>query len=389
MENGGFMKGKLYSLLAFIVLSGWMVSCKTASKLYDNGNYDEAVDLAVKKLQKKPGNGEIRALLQNAYRYAVNDHEARIRNHFDDNNELKWEWIYNEYASLQRLYDAIRRSPEASNIVRAADYSSYMSTYRDKAADARYERGLRWMESNDRMGYRNAFTEFQAALGFKPGDFAIKSKMDEAYNNAVMHVVVMPVDNFNYRYSSQNDYELRNLEHELLRNLQYNTNTPFVKFYSMWEARSHNIQPDQFIDIRFNTMNIGRYRDDRSTKEVSKEVVIKETVYRPDSIVKEYGRVTARITTTRRTMHSDGNLLVNIRDNDNRWVWNDNFRGDHNWTTEFATYTGDERALSETDKQLINRRPESAPHEDEIMRFIIREINNNLHYRIRDFYNRY
>ena len=383
------MKGKLYSLLAFFVLSAWMVSCKTASKLYDKGNYDEAVELAVKKLQKKPGDGENKALLQNAYRYAVDDHEARIRNHSDDNNELKWEWIYNEYASLQRLYDAIRRSPEASNIVRAADYSSYMNTYRDKAADARYERGLRWMESNDRMGYRNAFTEFQAALGFKPGDFTIKTKMDEAYNNAVMHVVVMPVDNFNYRYSSQNDYELRNLESELLRNLQYNTNTPFVKFYSMWEARSHNIQPDQFIDIRFNTMNIGRYRDERSTREVSKEVVIKETVYRPDSIVKEYGRVTARITTTRRTMHSDGNLLVNIRDNDNRWVWNDNFRSDHNWTTEFATYTGDERALSESDKQLINRRPETPPHEDEIMRFIIREINNNLHYRIRDYYNRY
>src|SRR5687767_794942 len=383
------MKAKFYTLVAFFGLSVWMISCKTASKLYDKGNYDEAVELAVKKLQKKPGDGEIKALMQNAYRYAVDDHEARIRNLSEDNNELKWEWIYNEYASLQRLHDAIRRSPEASNVIHATDYSSYMNTYRDKAADARYERGLRWMERNDRMGYRNAFTEFQAALGFKPGDFTIKTKMDEAYSNAVMHVVLMPVDNYNYRYSSHNDYALRNLESELLRNLQYHTNTPFVKFYSMWEARSRNIQPDQFIDIRFNTMNIGRYRDDRSTREVSKEVVIKETVYRPDSIVKEYGRVTARITTTRRTMHSDGNLLVNIRDNNNRWVWNDNFRGDHDWTTEFATYTGDERALSESDKQLINHSPQNAPHEDEIIRHILQGITNNLHYRIRDYYNRY
>lgn len=383
------MKGKFYTLIAFFGLSVWMISCKTASKLYDKGNYDEAVAMAVKKLQKKPGDGEIKALLQNAYRYAVDDHEARIRNHSEDNDELKWEWIYNEYASMQRLYDAIHRSPEASDVLQATDYSSYLNTYRDKAADARYERGLRWMERNDRVGYRNAFTEFQAALGFKPGDFTIKTKMDEAYSNAVMHVVLMPVDNYNYRYSSHNDYALRNLESELLRNLQYHTNTPFVKFYSMWEARSRNIQPDQFIDIRFNTMNIGRYRDDRNTREVSKEVVIKETVYRPDSIVKEYGRVTARITTTRRTMHSDGNLNVNIRDNNNRWIWSDNFNGDHNWTTEFATFTGDERALSESDKQLINRRHETVPHEDEIIRYILQGITNNLHYRIRDYYNRY
>jgi predicted transcriptional regulator YdeE len=51
--------------------------CKTASKLYDKGNYDEAVALAVKKLQKKPDD-EMRALLQSAYQYAVNDHETRI-----------------------------------------------------------------------------------------------------------------------------------------------------------------------------------------------------------------------------------------------------------------------------------------------------------------------
>lgn len=386
---GMFMKGKFYSLLILVILTTCLLACNTASKLYDKGNYDEAVELAVKKLQKKPDDAELKSILQNAYRYAVDNHEASIRNHSNSNNELKWEWMYNDYASLQRLHDAIARSPEVSQIVRATDYSSYMNTYQDKAADTRYERGLRWMDRNDRMSYRNAYHEFQVALGFKPGDFNIKTKMDEAYRNAVVHAVVMPMENIDYRYSSYNDYELRNMESELLRNLQYHTGNAFVKFHSLWDARRINIQPDQFIDFRFNTMNIGRVRDERSTREVSKEVVIREIVYRPDSIVKQYGRVTANIITTRRTMHSNGNLIVNIRDNDNRWLWSDNFRGDHEWISEFATSTGDERALSESDKQLINRRQEYAPHEDEIMRHIIQQINSNLHYRIRDFYNRY
>ena len=63
----------LFGLIAIVLITG----CKTAAKLYDKGNYDEAVQLAVKKLQKKPDN-EMRELLQSAYHYAVNDHEARI-----------------------------------------------------------------------------------------------------------------------------------------------------------------------------------------------------------------------------------------------------------------------------------------------------------------------
>ena len=45
------MKSKLYILL-FASISILAFSCKTASKLYEKGNYDEAVELAAKKLQK-------------------------------------------------------------------------------------------------------------------------------------------------------------------------------------------------------------------------------------------------------------------------------------------------------------------------------------------------
>jgi tetratricopeptide (TPR) repeat protein len=383
------MKGKIYTLIVLASIGSMVIGCKTASKLYGKGNYDEAVELAAKKLQKNPDDRELKALLQDAYRYAVDDHENRIRTHSASSNELKWEWIYHEYASLQRLYEAIRRSPEAFRIVHAADYSSYLNIYAEKAADTRYERGLRWMDRNDKMSFRNAYNEFSAALRYKPGDHAIKSRLDEAYHHAVVHVVILPAEDYRFRYSSYNNYELRNLDEELLRNLRYHSGNHFVKFYSQWDARSGNIQPDQFIDLRFSTMNIGRVRDEQSTREVAKEVVLREIVYRPDSVVKVYGKVTARITTTKRTLRSDGNLQVNIRDDNGRWLWNDNFRGDHMWTTEFATFTGDERALSESDKQLVSRRPDNPPHEDEIIRYIVREINSTLHQRIRDYYNRY
>lgn len=376
---------KIYTLftVGFILI---MAGCKTAAKLYDKGNYDEAVQVAVKKLQKKPED-EMRSLLQSAYQYAVNDHETRIHQLSDNTNELKWEWIYGEYASLQRLYDAIHRSPEALSIVTPEDYSSYLNTYADKAADTRYDRGMAWMDKGDKLSFRNAYNEFNAALQYRPADLAIVDRKNEAYEMAVINVVVMPMDNYRSRFSSYNDFQFSSFENNILNQLRYNTNNQFVKFYSSWEANSQHIQADQFVDFRLTTFDIGRTRDDRKTREVSKDVVVKETVYRPDSVIKEYKKVFAKITTTNRSMISEGNLQVNVRDINGSWLWSDNIKGHHNWCTEFSTFTGHERALSESDKQLINHRQEYPPNDNEIIRCIMNEINSQMTNRIRNYFN--
>ena len=381
------MKPNLYSLL-FIGSLILLASCKTASKLYEKGNYDEAVELAAKKLQKDPDDPKLINILKSSYRYAVEDHESRIRNNSESSNELKWEWMHNEYAALQRMYEAIRKVPSINNLVHPADYSSYLIIYGEKAANVRYERGMAFMQHYDKQSYRNAYREFQVAERLQPGNMDIIQKMNEAYAYAVTNIVILPVEEqYGYRYSSYNSYQ--RLDEQLLQNLRYNTGNEFVKLYSAWEARTNNIRADQVIDMRLATLNIGRHYDNRTTRQVSKEVVIKEIVYRPDSIVREYGKVYANITSTRRTMRSDAVLQINVRDEDGRWLWSDNINADHTWETEFASFTGDERALSESDRQLINRRQEQPPREEDIMRCLVEEINNNAVYRIRNYFNRF
>lgn len=383
------MKSKLYTF-SFIALLGLVAfSCKTVSKLYEKGNYDEAVELAAKKLQKDPDDAKLLDVLQNAYRYAVNDHEDRIRTNAESNNELKWEWMYNEYISLQRLYDAIYRVPSVFNNVNPVNYSSYLVTYAEKAGDIRYDRGLTFMNRYDKQSYRNAYREFQAALKFKPGHRDIIVKMDEAYDYAVTNVVILPMQQYvGYVYSS---YSIggNNFDDQLIRDLQYNSGNEFVKFYSGWDARSQNIRVDQEVDMQLANVNIGRHYDNRSNRRVMKEIVVKETVYKPDSVVREYAKVYADIITTRRTMSSNAMLQVRVRDADGRWLWSDNFSGNHSWTTEFATYTGDSRALSETEKQLVIRRQEFAPPESEIMRILLEQIGNDARYRIANYFNRF
>ena len=189
------MKSKLYILLV-AGISVLALSCKTAKKMYEKGNYTEAVELAAKKLQKDPDDAKLLDIIQSSYRYAVNDHEGRVRNNAESTSELKWEWMYNDYAALQRMYDAIYRVPSVFNLVKPLDYSSYLITYSEKAGDVRYDRGLAFMQRYDKKSYQAAYREFQAALHFKPGNRDAMQKLNEAYDYAVTNVVILPMQQY-------------------------------------------------------------------------------------------------------------------------------------------------------------------------------------------------
>ncbi len=382
------MKLKLYSLLILIALVV-LASCKSASKLYEKGNYD-------KKLQKDPNDSKLQGIIQNAYHYAVNDHESRIRSISETSGDSKWEQLYNEYTDLQKLYNAIYKSPSVYELVRPTDYSSYLNTYAEKAADVHYQRGVDLMDHAGNKGdFRNAYREFQAASRFKSGDVDINKMLHDSYEAALTRVVIMPVDDYSHQYGSYNSYPSYNNgsssfdENNLVQKLQYNASNEFVKFYSSWDANRQDVIPDEIMEMHFSRMNIGGLRDQTTSRDVYKDVVVKETVYRPDSVVREYAKVKARITTTRRSMLSEGVLSVNIRDNNGHWLWNDNIRNDYNWNVEFNNYTGDERALSETDKQLLNRQQQNAPDQYEVIRCIKENIYNDFLSRIRNYYGRF
>jgi len=377
------MNSKFYTLVFSLAILS-LTACKSASKSYDSGNYDEAVHLAIKKIQKNPDNGEAKSILQNAYRYAVEDREKRIAQLATNNNEMKWEWIYNEYTQLQLLGDAIQKAPEARRIINPADYTSYINTYKEKAGDAHVEKGLQWLLNDDKLSYRKAYNEFKTALNFKPGNTDVQRKMEDAYNAAILRVaVITPEQHVGYRYTSNAQ---RQFEGNILRSLQQNINNEFIKFHSTYET---SLQPiDQVMEIYVDRMEIGRAYDEKKTREVSNEVVVKEIVHKKDSVTKEYGKVYAKVTTVQRKLKSEGNLIVAIRDMDGLNLWNDNVKGIHNWEASMASYTGDERALSDNDRQLLNQKEPKVPNEDEILDAIYRELNKDLLSKVKSYFNR-
>jgi len=376
-----------------ILLSAMLITaCKTPGKAYDKGDYTSAIELAIKALQKNPSDGENKAIAQSAYKQAIAERQSAVRHLSNSNSEGRFEHIYNEYRQMQKLYELIRQQPSLMASIKPTDYSEYIDTYRDKAAAVQFDKGIARMEENNKRSYREAYHYFQKALKLKPNDAGIRRKADEAFNLATVHIVVLPMNDFygsRYNYNTTS-YQFRNFEDQMVRNLRYGLNTSFVKFYSEWDARSQNIEPDEVLEMRLGRLDIGRPYDQQQTRNVSRDIVVKEIVYKPDSVVRQTQRVNAQIIITRRTLASEGDLYVTSRDNRGRILWSDIFRGEHRWQIEFATYRGDERALSENDRALINRHDSyNTPREDEIMQNILRQIENEMNHRMRNHYSRY
>lgn len=376
---------KLYTFLLLITFS--FAACQSAEKLYSRGQYDEAVEAAAKKLAKKPQDAKLKDIVQNAYRYAVEDHESRVRQLSNSSSSLRWEQIYGEYQDLQKLYNAIRKNPSVFELVQPTDYSSYIATYKEQAGNAREERGDQLMEQQTKKSAREAYNEFQQALALKPGDITLRQKMDEALASAMTNVVIYPVNRSGHPYGTP-AFGFINFENNIQRYLVNNNRGNFVDFYTLDDARARNVRPDLSVELWSGTPDIGRYRDQRTTREVSKQIVSKETVYKPDSVIKEYITVKARITTTTRTLRADGVLQAVVRDLDNRPLWSDTYRGEYNWIVRFASFTGDERALSDEDKKLVNQREEWPPASHVIADIITNELLNKTQCGVSDYFHR-
>jgi tetratricopeptide (TPR) repeat protein len=378
---------KLYTFIAAALLL--LAACKSASKAYDHGNYTEAVEIAVKKLQKDPSDGELKTVAKNAYQYAVRQHEEEIRNLSASNSPNRWEGIYRQYTMLQNLYENIQRSPAAMQAVKPVSYADYVATYKSKTGDFYFEDGLQILENaaGDRNQYKQAYYAFRNALNFKPADRAIIEKMEEARDAATIYVMMIPMENYGGYLYTQN-YQVRNFQNDLMRTIRNHMGNEFVQMYTEWEGSQRNLRPDEVLSMRLGSFSIGRPYDEAKVREVTKEVVVKETVYSKDSVVKEWAKVKARITTTQRMLISNADLYLHIADARNRTLWSETIRSEHRWSTSFTTYTGDERALSESDKELLKKGGNTPPREEAVMEELLRKLHNDVAYRVRDFYRR-
>jgi len=360
-------------------------ACKTSKNYLSRIDEDKTLFDVVKTLNKHSTDDSATRALPIVYERVQQNHLKKINTYKNYKEITRWDKIIDEYTTLQQMYDAISSSGAANRLVNAADYQNNIYDTRQLAAEDYYQLATTLLQSDRRDDAKKAYSYFKKTDKYVSGYKDAKAKMDEAYQNAIINVVINPVqDNSfffntgwgNYGYNYSNEY----FQQTLIRELggTYSSRYP-AKFYTDWEARRDNIQPDWVVDLTLRNMNIPRPTAYTYSRNVNKQI----ESGRDTSGKTMYQTVYATVNVTKQSFTARGQMDVNITDAVSRKnISYNTYSDDYRWEEEHATYTGDSRALSSNDWALINNNRYNEPRKEDVLNELYKKIYPQVRNRI-------
>jgi hypothetical protein len=377
------------NILAFLLLFS-MVAC--GNKLVPNSSKqflsaeDEAVLELLTEIKKKPGDKSLLELMPATYQRAM-DSRAAMEGYVLRDNPPGDRWVLwrRQLEASQSITDAVLAIPQASAMIKEpVQFRDQISKARVNAAEEYYQGGTDLLKTENRLDARLALEMFQKARKEVPDYKDIATQIRRAEELATLYVVVNPVDynGFGWNYwGYQNDY----LQWQMLRDLN-NRSYKLTRFLTEQEARSMRIRPERVVDMRFARLQVSNPYTERDSYQREKQIPVpnpkKDSLGRPLPSV-ETITVRATITFTRRFINGDADLECRIYDiNSGRNILYDHFPGRYNWVFETATYTGDQRALTDDDLRKLNNRFDQYPTREEVGQKLVNDAYSTLVRRI-------
>jgi len=234
----------------------------------EHGNYDAAIDKAVKELRKDPDDAKQIDILDRSYKIACDQDNERIRYLKMEGRANSWDEIYLVYKTLNDRQTYVKTVTPLTMNGRTVDfayvdYVPEMVNAKRKAADFYFAHGTELMKSNLKESYRQAYAEFLRAKQYI-GDYeGIDNKIQEAQYMGMSRALV----------SIQNGSVLKfppEFEQELLMLDLPNLNSDWVEYHT--QNLNDDIQYDYFININVKNIAVSPegslQRDSVITREV-------------------------------------------------------------------------------------------------------------------------
>jgi len=372
-------------LLQLLLFSLILTACSPTKQIEKRYTPDDKLvfDL-IERLKKNPNDADAAKQLPEAYEQAAEVRKNINSNTFNNMNEGdRWIEISKQLLVAQQLYSEIRANPVISKIIpNPWDPTVKIQEAKQKAAEEYYNQGQQYLTYNNRPYARKAYDMFVKANNAYPNYKDVREMMEQSKLLATIKVVVNPVnyDNYGWNYwGFNNDY----LQYKIIRDLN-NSSYRDVKFYSEDEARRANIRPDRIVNLTFTDLYIGQLFNDRYSIDRSKQIEVGQTKTNPPQPI--YETVKATVYVTRRVLQSRASLECRIYDwASNRNILFDRFPDNNTWKDESARYTGDKRALEQSDWNLINNSSNiNPPSRNELAQRLVDNCYNQLLSRIKN-----
>ena len=359
------MKKFLPAITLLIVFA----SCKTSKDYLAHRNEDKTLYSIIKQLNKHADDELAKKALPEVYTQLQQTHLSNIENYKAGSELNRWNRIADEYNIMQDMYYAVINSSSANNLITAVNYQKEIEATRQSAAEEYYQAGIEYYNKNNWEDYRKAYTAFKNADAWINNYNGSELKMDSSRKKGIVTIVINPVqDNsyfFNTGYNNNSfDYNSNNIPQNLMIDLGGKNGGRYpAKFYTDWLAQRDNVQADWLIDLTLKNINLPSPNIYNYTRNVSTKIEEgKDTSGRP-----VYKTVYATLHIQRRSFNASAQMDMNITDAVSpKNILFDTFSDSYNWQQEVASYSGDSRALSSRDWELVNNRYYQ-PGKDEIL----------------------
>nr|WP_068893217.1 hypothetical protein [Pedobacter panaciterrae] len=368
------------SLLKLCLLSLFVFACVSTKKLFEKGQYDKAFYAAIDDLKKNPSNSEALKILPDAYKEASLKYEQDIMMAKGGRGKKSEQFsdIYNGYLSLQKMYDGFVNSGLKVNNFSPQNYEHELNQAALNAAEAHYNRGIVLLNRQDRVSARKAYNNLKLADEYVPGYKDVIEKKQEAHEAAITNVLVTKFDQrFGY-YSIDGSF----FERDILWNLNSIGNSNYYEFYSGNEGQNRRI--DQYLELSMYDIWFSNLATNNYSYKVSKKIPIKnDKMAGSTSTI----TVTATISAVRRIINSRAVMDYRITDAvSGKLIVSDRIPAQYTWESLTGKYTGDSRALSAKDWDIVRGNFNNRPDYNDLYRELTRQIMTQFNFRMRDIY---
>jgi hypothetical protein len=302
------------------------------------------------------------------------------------NSPNKYSIAANEYTALNKIADAIYTCPKALQLIpQPTQYSRELGEVLNKAAEESYQLGERQLKLQTIESAREAYRHFVKADQFVKGYRDVNAKIAEALELATFKVIVQkPITPQAHQLTSDFFYT------NLMAQMSQSAAKSFVRFYTEEEAQRERLtQPDHFLVLDFDEFSVGNMRESKSTTDMKRDSVLLTTVTVDGKTHNAYGRVEAKFTTFKREVISQGTLSVRIIAANNRVEQHQKFPGKFTWVNEWATFNGDERALTDAQKKMTKSEPKMPPPPQDLFVEFTKPIFNQTISFVNNYYSKF
>jgi hypothetical protein len=392
---------------------------RKARSEFQKGDYDAAVYDAASSLRYNPANTRAQLILEDAYRTAVNRHEDRVRNLRASGAKHRWDGIVSEYSALVNTSRVVRDLPTLVNKdapggivkVQAKDYSMQLAEASRGAAETHYQEGARLAASADVEAQKQAALEFRAAENYIPGYKDAADRFAQSKSAGTLRVAIVPFENRSGRsgaYGALTEKIADVIISEVMNDAQA---TEFLQFISRDRLEqvlreqqlevsglvdpatarrvgkllgAHDILTGRITQILITPeRTVNRTQDQEATVVVGKKTVTDSAGSHDVDI---QAVVKAQVTIYTKTAAASVAGAYSIIDVGTGAVKKtQSFENREDFSDDWATYTGDKRALGDL-AELCSRSEPAAPTQAELVSDAARDLSLSLAQSLRQFF---